>query len=84
VPKVNFKSCLPKNNSLSADLKVIVACYGPYLSIKDAAQCLHCSYETAYCLVRSKVIKASRTGKNGRYIIPAGEIVKFVNKNMSP
>jgi hypothetical protein len=49
-------------------LQLIVSCYGPFLSLKDAAECLHRSYEIIYALVRSGALRACRTGKNGGYM----------------
>lgn len=82
MPKVNFKTRLNSTQNVPTELQIIVSCYGPYLSLKEAVECLHRSYETIYALVRSKAIKASRTGKKGGYIISANEIVKFINKNL--
>ena len=83
MPRVNFKSYMNDSNSIPTELQIIVSTYGPYLTLKDAAQCLHRSYETIYDLVRSGTLKASRTGKRGGYIIPANAIITFVKKNMS-
>jgi excisionase family DNA binding protein len=81
MPKVNFKSYLKNTQNMPTELQLIVSCYGPFLSLKEAAECLHRSYETIYALVRSDALRACRTGKNGQYIVSANDIAKFFEKN---
>jgi excisionase family DNA binding protein len=81
--KVNFKSyqaSQPTEDKLPSDLEVICSKYGPYLTIEEAAECLHRSYGTVYGFIRCGALLASRTGKNGGYIIPATAIVKYARK----
>jgi excisionase family DNA binding protein len=83
MPRVNFKSYQNSEPSgMPSELQLIVSTYGPYLTIKDAAQCLRRTYGTVYGLVRAGELKAARTGRKGEYIIPANEIVCYVRKNM--
>lgn len=80
MPRVNFKSYQSSAPEMPSELQLIVLKYGPYLTIKDAAECLRRTYGTVYGLVRAGELRAARTGRKGAYLIPAGEIVSFIRR----
>ncbi|ADU27920.1 helix-turn-helix domain-containing protein [Ethanoligenens harbinense] len=82
MPRVNFKGYLaPAKEHLPSDLEVVVATYGPYLSLNDAATCIKRDRRTVEKLIKSGDIPASRTSKSGFYIIAATDLVRFIHKS---
>jgi excisionase family DNA binding protein len=81
LPHVDFKAYQNSEQAeFPSEAQMIISAYSPYLTIKDASKCLHRSYETIYALVRSRELKAARTGEKGSYLIPASEIVSYMKK----
>jgi excisionase family DNA binding protein len=81
MPKVkSYIAPAPPRERLPSDLEVVSATYGPYLTVEQAAKCLHRSYGTVYGFVRAGALAASRTGRSGGYIIPATALVEFARK----
>lgn len=80
VPKVNFKSYLSPVpvERLPSDLEVIVATYGPYLTVTEVAECLKRDRRTVERWLRSHELEASQGGRGKSYIVPATSVVKFV------
>jgi excisionase family DNA binding protein len=80
--KVNLKSYLAvtPHEQLPTDVEVIAAQYGAFMTLKEAAACLHKSYQTVYGLVRSGAIKASRDRSRGAYRVSAAELARYMDK----
>lgn len=81
MPKVNFKS-YQQDPSSPSQLDLIVAQFGPYLTLDDFTQCFKIKRTIAYGLLKGNQIAHTRTsGKNGCYRISAVDIVKYIEKN---
>ena len=55
--------------------------YPPVLSVKEVAEILSVSQNTAYALVRSKQIHSVRIGRS--YRIPLDSVVKYLSEGIS-
>ena len=81
MPKVNFKS-YQQNPSTPSQLDIIVAQFGPYLTLDEFTQCLKIKRTIAYGLLKAKQIAYTRTsGNSGSYRISAIDLVKYVEKH---
>ena len=58
-------------------LSNILTTYPPVLSVKQVAEILAVSQNTAYALVRSKQIHSIRVGRS--YRIPLDAVIKYLN-----
>ena len=58
-------------------LSDILTNYPPVLSVKQVAEILAVSQNTAYALVRSKQIHSIRVGRS--YRIPLDAVIKYLN-----
>ena len=58
-------------------LSNILTNYPPVLSVKQVAQILSVSQNTAYALIRSKQIHSIRVGRS--YRIPLDAVIKYLN-----
>lgn len=82
MPKVDFKAySKPTRQRMPSDLEIVVSVYGPYLTVKEIAECIKCDYQKALLLVNSGAIRSSRTGKNGGHIISAADLVSYIREN---
>lgn len=85
MPKVNFKSYLtPARERLPSDLEIVVATYGPFLTVEETAACLKKHRKTIETLIKTGKLKAGHNGPRGAYIISATAIVKFVRGLNNP
>jgi hypothetical protein len=81
MPKVNFKS-YQQDPSSPTQLDIIVAKYGPYLTLEEMTDCLKIKRTIAYGLLKAKQIAHTRTsGNSGSYRIAAIDIVKYTEKH---
>jgi hypothetical protein len=76
--KVNFKAYLtPEKERLPSDLEVIVATYGPFLTIAETAKCLKRERKAVEAWIHAGKLEAKREGERGSYIISATSIIRF-------
>jgi hypothetical protein len=80
--KVNFKSYQDsKQSGQPSQIEIVATLYGPYLSISKFAECIGVKYNLAYGIVKSGLVKVSRTrGHSGAYRISAVDVVKYMDK----
>lgn len=80
MPKVDFKAyARPTRERLPSELEVLVATYGPYLSIKDVMACLKRGHTMVSQIISSGELPSSRTGPGGSRIIAATDLVRYIH-----
>lgn len=83
--KANFKSYQKAEKSdLPSMVDIVVAKYGPYLSVEQVAECIGSKYLSVYGRIRSGRIRSSRDGDHGPYKVSAVDVVKYMERNSTP
>lgn len=80
MPKIDFKAYArpPKPDRLPSTLEVIVATYGPVLSVQQLMECLDIRRDLAYGLLSAGTIKSKRIGRVIR--VPATAVAEFLER----